>query len=72
MDNNEEKLMDEAEYGEQVRIRREKLKISSPRVKILLPVLNSSALPILLRLRRTLPRSRVSASLLRAGFFPAE
>lgn len=26
MDNNEEKLMDEAEYGEQVRIRREKLK----------------------------------------------
>lgn len=26
MDNNEEKLMDEAEYGEQIRIRREKLK----------------------------------------------
>ena len=26
MDNNEEKLVDEAEYGEQVRIRREKLK----------------------------------------------
>ena len=35
MDNNEEKLVDEAEYGEQVRIRREKLKTLARREPIL-------------------------------------